>query len=196
MMVETAKNLLATLPVPPIEFWLVLQLLMDLLLVGLALYFVRNLRSDTHGSVSQKAAERLMGLLEPLLVEADKTARAFDAQLQEKNRLIQQISERLDSRIISLNLLLNRADACGCMDPTQTPHVYDQQQEIIALDRTGMDADGISSRLSLPRGEVDLVLDLHRKLLEVQQAPSHGQTPPAVGFREKRHDDSHPQPIS
>ncbi|MFY9943118.1 MAG: hypothetical protein WAK57_13160, partial [Desulfobacterales bacterium] len=64
------------LPVLPIEFWLVLQLLMDLLLVGLALYFVRSLRSDPSGSVSQQAAERLMGLLEPLLVEADKTARA------------------------------------------------------------------------------------------------------------------------
>jgi hypothetical protein len=190
MMGEAVKNLLTILPILPIEFWLVLQLLMDLLLVGLALYFVRSLRSDPSGSVSQQAAERLMGLLEPLLVEADKTARAFDAQLQEKNRLIQALNERLDSRIISLNLLLNRADACGRPDSAQPPHVYDQQQEIIALDRTGIDADSISRRLSLPRGEVDLVLDLHRKLLDVQQAPA------AAGFRDKRHDDLPSQPIS
>jgi len=196
MMIVTAKSLLESLPVLPIGFWLVLQLLMDLLLVGLVLYYVRILRSDPHGSLSKAAAERLMGLLEPLLVEADKTARAFDAQLQEKNRLIQQISERLDSRIISLNLLLNRADACGRMGTTHTPHVYDQQQEIIALDRAGVDADAISSRLSLPRGEVDLVLDLHRKLLRVQQTPPGGQATPSADFREKRHDDAHPQPLS
>lgn len=192
-MVDTMKNLL---PVLPIEFWLVLQLLLDLLLVGLGFYFIRNRHADHHSAPSQEAAERLMGLLEPLLVEADKTARAFDTQLQEKNRLIQQIGERLDSRIISLNLLLNRADACGRMGTTHTPHVYDQQQEIIALDRAGVDADAISSRLSLPRGEVDLVLDLHRKLLRVQQTPPGGQATQSADFREKRHDDAHPQPLS
>ncbi|MFN2168957.1 MAG: hypothetical protein ACK2U9_22205, partial [Anaerolineae bacterium] len=139
---------------PPIEFWLLLQLLLDLLLVGLGFYFIRSRHANLRSTPSQQAAEHLMGLLEPLLVEADKTARAFDAQLQEKNRLIQQISERLDSRIISLNLLLNRADACGSGTPAKTPHVYDQQKEIITLDRAGLDAETISSRLSLPRGEV------------------------------------------
>ena len=189
-MVDTMKNLL------PIEFWLVLQLLLDLVLVGLGFYFIRNRHADHHSAPSQEAAERLMGLLEPLLVEADKTARAFDTQLQEKNRLIQQIGERLDSRIISLNLLLNRADACGCGTPANTPHVYDQQKEIIALDRAGVDAESISSRLSLPRGEVDLVLDLHRKLLKVRQDPPDGRSPTPADFGKTRHDDSNPQPAS
>jgi hypothetical protein len=195
MMVDTTKNLLALLPVLPIEFWLVLQLLLDLLLVGLGLYFIRSRHANFNHTPSQQAAEHLMGLLEPLLVEADKTARAFDAQLQEKNRLIQQISERLDSRIISLNLLLNRADACGCGTPAKTPHVYDQQKEIIALDHAGMDAETISSRLSLPRGEVDLVLDLHRKLLKVRQDPPDGRSPAPADSGKTRHDDAHPQPI-
>ena len=193
-MVETAKNSLAILPLLPIEFWLVLQLLLDLLLVGLGLHFIRSRRDTLNSSPPKKAAERLMGLLEPLLVEADKTARAFDAQLQEKNRLIQQINERLDSRIISLNLLLNRADACGCGTSAKTPHVYDQQEEIIALDRAGMDAETISSRLSLPRGEVDLVLDLHHKLLEVRQDPPDGRRPTPADSGETWLDDAHPQP--
>jgi hypothetical protein len=191
MMVDTAKNLLA---MPPIEFWLVLQLLLDLLLVGLGFYFIRSRHANLRSTPSQQAAEHLMGLLEPLLVEADKTARAFDAQLQEKNRLIQQISERLDSRIISLNLLLNRADACGSGTPAKTPHVYDQQKEIITLDRAGLDAETISSRLSLPRGEVDLVLDLHHKLLKVRQDPSDGRGPIPADFGKTRHDASDPQP--
>jgi hypothetical protein len=196
MMVETAKNSLAILPLLPIEFWLVLQLLLDLLLVGLGLHFIRSRRGALNNSPPKKAAERLMGLLEPLLVEADRTARAFDAQLQEKNRLIQQINERLDSRIISLNLLLNRADACGCGTSAKTPHVYDQQEEIIALDRAGMDAETISSRLSLPRGEVDLVLDLHHKLLEVRQDPPEGRRPTPADSGETRLDDAHPQPTA
>lgn len=193
-MVETVQKLLEALPVLPIESWLVLQLLMDLLLVGLLLYFIRNLRSGARSNGSKAAAERLMGMLEPLLVEADKTARAFDVQLQEKNRLIQQIGERLDSRIISLNLLLNRAEAYGRAAPAKPsqkrPHVYDQQKEIIALSAKGMDAGAIAGRLSLPRGEVDLVLDLHRKLIEVRQGPSAGQAGETSVFRKTADDAS------
>jgi hypothetical protein len=38
----------------------------------------------------------------------------------------------------------------------------EEQQEILRLARQGMDADTIAQRIRKPRGEVELILKLHR----------------------------------
>ncbi len=154
-----------------LQHWVIVQLIIDLFLVGLIVIFFRNLKTGLGKEAQRKAADQVIGLMEPLLQEAEATTQAFDAQLREKNRLINSLNERLDSRIISLNLLLNRAE--NYMDePSGNPamgqgHVYDQQQSILELFQQGAGADEIASRLSLPRGEVELVLDLKKKFLKL-----------------------------
>ena len=85
-------------------------MVIDLALIILIFYFIRSSKSGLSANASKEAAGRVFGLLEPVLKEADATALAFEGQLKEKNRLIGNLTERLDSRIISLNLLLNRAE--------------------------------------------------------------------------------------
>ena len=150
-----------------VQYWVVFQIVLDLFLVVLILLFIRSYKSGLRREAAQEAARLVIGLLEPLLKEAKTTAATFEDQLKEKARLVQSINERLDSRIISLNLLLNRATAqlSDGADDEESPgnHIYDQQNAILKLYGENHDPEEIAKRLSMPRGEVDLVIDLKKK---------------------------------
>jgi hypothetical protein len=150
-----------------VQFWVVFQIVLDLFLVALVLLFIRSYRSGLRREAAQDAARQVVGLLEPLLMEAKSTAATFENQLKEKARLVRSINERLDSRIISLNLLLNRAaaqvsDSTKNEGPAQN-HIFDQQEAILKMFGENHDPEEIAKRLSMPRGEVDLVIDLKKK---------------------------------
>jgi hypothetical protein len=156
-----------------IKFWIIFQIAIDLILVFLIIYFLRSLRSGFSKDASQKAAGRIIGVLEPLLKDADATAGAFEEQLKEKHRLIHHLNERLDSRIISLNLLLNRAEGHLTSGSSATlkerSDVYDQQKAIIELFNRGHDAETVAEKLSLPKGEVEMVFNLKRKFIKIEK---------------------------
>lgn len=155
-----------------IKYWVTFQMVLDLFLVVLVVFFIKNMKSGLKREASQEAAQQVIELIEPLLKEAERTADTFDRQLKEKSRLIYSINERLDSRIISLNLLLNRAKndfstAQGENGAAQS-HIYDQQEAILALYRENHDPETIARKLSMPRGEVDLVIDLKQKFQSME----------------------------
>jgi hypothetical protein len=150
-----------------IQFWVVFQMILDLFLVVLVVLFIRSYRSGLRREAAQDAARQVINLLEPLLREAKTTAATFENQLKEKARLVRSVNEHLDSRIISMNLLLNRAEA-------QIPenlknedlhrnHILDQQEAILKMYGENHAPEEIAKRLSMPRGEVDLVIDLKKK---------------------------------
>ena len=149
-----------------VQFWIVFQIVLDLFLVILILQLIRSYKAGLRREAAQEAARQVIGLLEPLLKEAKTTAATFEDQLKEKARLVQSINERLDSRIISLNLLLNRAAQLSEGDEEGIPpqdHIYDQQNAILKLYRENLGPEEIARQLSMPRGEVDLVIDLKKK---------------------------------
>jgi len=150
------------------QYWIVFQIVLDLFLVVLILMFIRSYKSGLRREAAQEAARQVIDLLEPLLQEAKNTAATFEEQLKEKARLVQSINERLDSRIISLNLLLNRAAAQLSEGDEEgnlpQDHIYDQQNAILKLYRENLGPEEIARQLSMPRGEVDLVIDLKKKI--------------------------------
>ena len=148
-----------------VQFWVVLQILMDAVLLVLVLFFLKGVKAGLKDEAVAEVAKKVIGLLEPILREAEATAATFEEQLKEKAQLVRSINEQLDNRIIGLNLLLNRASA-QAFDPDVDSFpktVFDQQAAILKLYGEQCDPDEIASRLSLPRGEVDLVIDLKRK---------------------------------
>lgn len=169
----------------PIEIWFVWQLLVDLLWVISFVYVLRQLRTRKQPSSkrSEKTADAVMGMLEPLLREAEKTAKAFEIQIREKDRLIKRLNEKLDTRIVSMNLLINRMDAyvsSSCEPMPSLPgavrgilpghdDINDQCSRILEYDRRGDSVETIAQRLSIPAGEVKLVLDLKKKFTELEQ---------------------------
>ena len=150
-------------------FWIVGQIIIDIVLVLLFLYLIRTTNSARSADISDNTVGKLTEVIGPFLKDAERVATAFESQLQEKNRIIRKLNEHLDDRIISLNLLLNRAELyieeLQEKDKTSQPksHIVDRQKLIINLARQGLDSENIAKKLSISVGEVKLILDLKEK---------------------------------
>jgi hypothetical protein len=132
------------------------------------LFFIRGMKSGLRKEAAREASLQLLEMIEPLIKETETVAKSFEAQLKEKKVLIHRLNEDLDSRIISMNLLLNRAKSY--MDgesgkPAATGQIYRQQEAILALYGQKYDVEAIAQKLSMPKGEVELVIDLKTKFL-------------------------------
>jgi uncharacterized coiled-coil protein SlyX len=137
-----------------------------------------------------RSAKDIIEMLTPLVNEAKNAAASFDSQIREKRGLIKNLNDALDSRIININLLLSRADALhkkledqqktfqedppartfSSPMPSGGTTLVDQQNQIIDLYFQKMDVDTIAQKLSLPKGEVQLVIDLKEQFIAMERA--------------------------
>ena len=157
-----------------IKFWVAFQMAVDVVMVFLVVYFLRSLRSGSSRNATKETGTRIIQMLEPLIRDAESTAKSFEKQLKEKKRLISHLNESLDGRIISLNLLLNRTDAVFASDfrgsaSGDRKHVFDQQEAILEQFNKGHDAATTAQTLSIPKNEVEMVYDLKQKFLALEQ---------------------------
>ena len=186
------------------EFGLGVQLFIDLVLLGLFMVLFKRLKnlgkerstSEKMAGVAEEAgrpASEIIDMLEPLVKEADAAATSFDLQIRDKKSLIRGLNDSLDSRIISINLLLSRAESMlaratnvshvppggsSAMGQGNNPlgqasnafeeDVFDQQKSIVDLYQQGLDVDAIASRLSMPKGEVKIVISLKKKFVAME----------------------------
>jgi len=152
-----------------LKFLILAQIGIDIIIVVVFIFLIRRLKS----SHKNKSFYKVVKIFEPLLTNADKIAGQFKEQLEEKHILIRRLNEQLDKRIISLNVLLNRADVLLSQhrrqdDVNNKPVSLDSQQtEIIGLAKKGHRAKEIATLLSIPEGEVKLVLDLKNKFSQI-----------------------------
>jgi len=193
------------------EFWIATLFIIDFLLVLFLFLFVKKVNqfrlagSDqayydvgqedigpegirSEGIRSEEAqyasgsALDIIAMLKPLVKESKKTAVSFDEQIKEKRRLIKELNEALDSRIISINLLLSRADTLQRKleekqsQPPVLPQlqstsiaVFDQQNQILEMHNQSFDIDSIAQQLSIPKGEVQLVVDLKKRFVAMEK---------------------------
>jgi uncharacterized membrane protein len=159
----------------PIEIWVIMQIVIDLCLIILFIIIVGQLRA-ARGRPKSFRLEQVTKAVEPVLKEAQEVAKQFETQLKEKQRIVKRLNERMDSRIISLNLLVTRTEGClgsgGNVSgdkATFQRDVFDLQQQIMRLSEKGLDAPHIADRLAVSKGEVTLVLDLKKKFLEIER---------------------------
>lgn len=153
-----------------LKFLTFTQLGIDLIIVIVFIFLIKRFKHFNKGP----SFDRPTKVFESLLIDAEKMAGQFKGQLEEKQRLIQSLNEQLDKRIISLNVLLNRADVLlssqgeGAVESHENRSTIDgQQTEIIKLAREGQSAEKIAQILSIPQGEVRLVLDLKNKFSQM-----------------------------
>jgi len=164
--------------IPSIEFWVIMQVAVDLCLIVLFLMVLRQMRgaSTASGPAPVPApVEDVTAAIESVLTEAKDVASQFEVQLKEKQSIIRRLNERLDSRIIGLNLLLNRAEMYlnGKQTvPGQAGKYIDicgLQQEIITLAGKGLHPNVVADRLGISKTEVELVVELKKKFEEMEK---------------------------
>lgn len=180
------------------EFWIAILFIISFFLVVFLFMVVKRVNGleprgadqsflDDDRKDSQHAsrsASEIIDLLEPLVEESRNVATRFDEQIQEKKRLIKELNDALDSRIISINLLLSRSDALQKkledrqtrVPPSFPPGlnsssgaVLDQQNQIIDMFHKNFDINDIAQTLSIPKGEVQLVIDLKKKFVAMEK---------------------------
>lgn len=138
------------------------------------------------------SAVEIREMLVPLMEASREAADEFDQLIREKKRLTKELNDALDAKIISINLLLSRAGsikkeleaqqhklnqariipAQSVTPPLpQAPDVLDQQNQIIELYYQDVDIDTIAEQLSIPKGEVQLVVDLKEKFVAMEKTP-------------------------
>jgi hypothetical protein len=133
--------------------------------VALIVVFLAVLRRMRDPQRERKLNEGIQQF-ESMLVEADTAAHKFKEHLEEKHRLIRNLNSELDKRVLSLNVLLNRAEVLLSRDPTPgqgQPAAAGQDSvraEILEFARQGYETDHIAKKLSIPKEEVKLVLDM------------------------------------
>ena len=177
-----------------IEFWIAILFLINFIFIIFLFLLVKKVnhlnsgdlihgQSDDNqedfGHVSGSAVD-IVEILEPLVKESKKVALTFDEQIKGKKRLIKELNNALDSRIISINLLLSMADALqkkmeekqnrSRFQSSSASTVFDQQNQIIDMYNQNFDVDSIAQRLSIPKGEVLLVIDLKKKFIELEKS--------------------------
>ena len=158
------------MPVTDLQVLIFAQIGIDIAIIVLFLIVVRRFRHNSRAKTFDKGVT----ILESLLTDADKLAQQFNDQLEEKHRLIKKLNEQLDSRINGLTMLLQRADTIlssplqGPADSHGTLHSLNTQaQEIMGLANSGCRLEEIAERLSIPKEEVKLILDLREKLSHI-----------------------------
>ena len=143
---------------------------------------------DAAATAGANAVKEISQMLEPLLKASQSAALEFDLLIREKKKLSKDLNHALDSKMISMNLLLSRAgefhkkleeQLCEIRrfrpgtisSPSfrKEPDVLDQQNQILNLYYEQMDINTIAQRLSIPKGEVQLVIDLKEKFVAMEQ---------------------------
>jgi hypothetical protein len=168
------KQAVIAMSIPSIEFWVIMQVAVDLCLIVLFLMVLRQMRGASTAS-GPAPVEDVTAAIESVLTEARDVASQFEVQLKEKQSIIRRLNERLDSRIIGLNLLLNRAEMYlnGKQTvPGQAGKYLDicgLQQEIITLAGKGLHPNVVADRLGISKTEVELVVELKKKFEEMEK---------------------------
>lgn len=188
-----------------LEFLIAVLFIIDVFFVVLLLLFAKRINQRVNqinsgqmnpgsrdgvidSNPALESAREILDMLEPLVTESRKAASSFDEQIREKRKLSRDLNDALDTRIISINLLLSRADSLqkkmedrqvtiqqpvpvlnSAPFPSRASNVLDQQNQIIDLYHQGEDVDTIAAKLSIPKGEVQLVIDLKEKFMAMEK---------------------------
>lgn len=144
---------------------IVAQLGMDVALIFLFVFLLRKMRVWTLMQKSELKLKRV----ESVLKDVDHIAEKFQAQLAEKSEHITRVNERMEHNMGRIQCLIEQAETLAStreagpesMGSVAMP-VRARKVRIMTLAGKGLGPAEIAARLSLPKEEVTLVLDLKK----------------------------------
>ena len=153
-----------------LKYLILSQLAIDFAIFVVFIILIRRLRLLDKGSLSLNSK---LEMYESFLSDAGNTSVKFNGMLQEKKDIIKKLNEQLEQRIKSLNTLLNRSDALlfkhrqNHQDDDVQDSLKNNTTKIVELAKKGFDLDYIAESLVIPKEEVVLVLDLQKKICQL-----------------------------
>lgn len=159
------------LNIAPLEFWLILQMSLEaLLLLFLVVLLVRLRRGRSSGA---QVPENVQASIERFLAESEKLSAHFTENLLQKKELSLGLLLKLERKINEMNRLLERAEtslsqadrpSLPAADPHKAnPAAPENRALVVKLANQGKSVEEIARTARLHRGEVELILDLERQ---------------------------------
>lgn len=150
-----------------ISFNTILQIGIDVIILGLLVAIMRVKRPRT-----SKKDEAMVASFEKIVEETAEISRRFEDNLEKRKDLLQQITAKLDERILEGQKLcarleqlagveIDRAAIRHSADADSNAHASDQQK-VVSLAAKGLNVGEIAKRLKRPVGEVELILNLRK----------------------------------
>ena len=151
-----------------ISFNSMLQIGVDMVIMGLLVVILAVKKPRI-----SKKDEAVMKAFEKIVQETGNISRKFEANLETRQELLQQITAKLDQRIQEAQALFNRLEIeFARMESDKIPVHYPaapaprpqagDHQKVLLLARKGLTPSEIAKRLKRPVGEVELILNLQK----------------------------------
>jgi hypothetical protein len=142
-----------------IELWLIAQMIIEVILCAIIIYYVLRER----GSRQEKRQERertkaLIQALDRLIIESE--------DLEEKHQKLLQLWEKLEKRGSDLETSLDVHEEKSPASPSAKEEEKEVDSGIKCYEKTlqligrGLPAGDIAQQVGLPRGEVELIMNL------------------------------------
>ena len=157
-----------------IGFWVFLQIAIDIiLLVMIFVYLVRDRKRKPAPSFEEVNEEKLNVLsdsINQMIKESKRILNEMHERIEEQKRSLERMTEKLDRKKEEIDLSMKKVD--GSLhrlkkDSDETfltdDENHDKYQQVISLARKGLTVEEIEKRVQLPRGEVELILDLKKE---------------------------------
>lgn len=93
------------------------------------------------------------------LAEAREIAEMIVRKIERKIEVLEAIESSVDEKIMTLQRLVDRIEM---LKDSALP--VDREREVLKLNERGLKIDEIADILDMPRGEVELILNLHLSL--------------------------------
>jgi len=157
----------------PLEFWMLIQIGLEALLIVLMLVFLVSVRRRGRGGSVQ--TDELQSSIEHFISESEKLSETFTNNLRQKKELSLGLLLKLERKINELNRQLERAEQdlarVGTARPALPPVDDDKANPaspesralVLKLAGQGRSVEEIARQARLHRGEVELILDLEKK---------------------------------
>ena len=151
-----------------VSFTSILQIGVDMVILGLLVVIMVAKRPRI-----SKKDEAVMKTFEKIVEETANISQKFEANLEKRQELLQQITAKLDQRIQEALSLCNRLEIeFSRMEADKAPVQYSSataprpqgadQQKVLFLAGKGMTPAEIAKSLKRPVGEVELILNLKK----------------------------------
>ncbi len=112
--------------------------------------------NDTNSGTSDSVNDERVDILTHKLTEFEMTAKKVFKRLEKKIEVLEAVEASVDEKLASFERLLQTADT---VKPSAAAG-FNRQKEVLALVRKGMRIDDIAGIMSMPKGEIELILNL------------------------------------
>ncbi len=155
-------------------FWVAIKTIVDILIFLFVLYLIFELKNRKKEAQSQEQKitelKELIKSLDQLIKEAEHSSINISDTALQSQKNIQDLLEKMDKKREELQGVGEKAESVlesikkqlgpSSNSPGQLKSNQDKYSEAYQLAQTGLNAEEISDQLKLPKGEVELIMDI------------------------------------